>query len=380
MTKPASDPKRRVTVLGAWINVVLSLAKIGAGVVLGSPALVADGVHSLSDLASDIMVIWALRHAARGPDANHPYGHGRFETLATLALGVFLAFTGIIIGWDGVQRLWSGGTEPPGIWAFAVVTACIGAKEWLFRYTLAVGKRTGSALLMANAWHHRSDALSSIVALVGIGAAQLGFGWGDPLAALIIAGMLVQIAWRFGAEAAVELVDTQPPDDLRDAVLARLSETPGVVGHRDLRMRQHGARVLADVSVMVDPAITVTEAHRIAEAARAHALSQIDALEDVVIHIEPAGHFDGFGAETAPLRAEIEGMILTLTLAHPSVVRVERIGLGYFDDGLTVEAVVALTPEADAALTEADVTLTLRAALQEVSQVRLHRVAGDLQP
>ena len=380
MSISATDPKRSVTVLGAWINVALSVAKIGAGIVLVSPALVADGVHSLSDLASDIMVLWALRHAARGPDANHPYGHGRFETLATLALGVFLALTGVLIGWDGVQRLWSGGTEAPGIWALAVVAVSIAAKEWLFRYTLAAGKRTGSALLMANAWHHRSDALSSIVALVGIGAAQLGFGWGDPLAALVIAAMLVHIAWRFGAEAAVELVDTQPPDDLRDTVLARLAETPGVVGHRDLRMRQHGARVLADVSVMVDPAISVTEAHRIAEAARAHALSQIDALEDVVIHIEPAGHFDGFGAETAPLRAEIEGMILTLTLAHPSVARVERIGLGYFDDGLTVEAVVALAPEADAALTEADVTLTLRAALPEVSQVRLHRVAGDLQP
>lgn len=375
---PASDPKTRVTLLGAIVNLVLSVAKIVAGTVLVSPALVADGVHSLSDLASDVMVLWALKHSSRGPDDNHPYGHGRFETLATLALGVFLALTGLLIGWDGVQRLLAGDVQPAGFWALAVVALSIIVKEALFHYTLRVGRTTGSTLLQANAWHHRTDALSSVVALFGIGAAQLGFVWGDPLAALLIAAMLLHIAWRFGAEAAVELVDTQPPDDLRDTVLATLMQTPGVLDHRDLRMRQHGARVLADVSVMVDPAISVTEAHRIAEAARTRALAQIDALEDLVIHIEPAGHFDGFAAEDSPLRPEIEGMILTLTLAHPMVARVEKIGLGYFEEGIQIEALVALDPQADPVQTEVDVTHALQAALPEIWRVRLHRVTGGL--
>jgi cation diffusion facilitator family transporter len=378
MTNPATDQKARVTLWGAVINLVLSVAKIGAGVVLASPALVADGVHSLSDLASDVMVLWALRHSGRGPDDNHPYGHGRFETLATLALAVLLALTGVFIAWDGVQRMLGGIGAAPGVWALVIVAVSIAAKEALFRYTLRVGRATGSALLQANAWHHRSDALSSVVAMVGIGAAQLGFVWGDPLAALVIAAMLQHIAWRFGAEAAVELVDTQPPDALRDAVAASLAQTPGVLGSRDLRMRQHGAQALADVSVLVDPAISVTEAHRIAEVARAQALAQIDALEDLVIHIEPAGQYDGFGAESAPLRAEIEGVILTLTLAHPMVQRIDEVRLGYFDRGLLVEALVELLADADPQTTEAEVTATIATALPEVWQVRLHRVTPTL--
>lgn len=379
MIKLPQDIKARVTLLGAAVNLVLSVLKIAAGLTLASPALVADGAHSLSDLASDIMVLWALRHARQGPDDDHPYGHGRFETLATLALAVFLALTGVLIGWDGVSRLLTGTGSTPGAWALAVVAFSIIVKEGLFRHTLRIGRETGSALLLANAWHHRSDALSSVVALVGIGAAQLGFVWGDPLAALMIAAMLVRIGWGFGAEAAVELVDTQPPDDVRETLQECLSQTPGVLGQRDLRMRRHGARTLADVSVMVDPFISVTEAHRIAEVARAHALSQIDALKDLVIHIEPAGHFAGFGAESAPLRSEIEGMILTLTQAHPMVTRIDQLRLGYFDEGLQIEALVELHMDADPARTEADVTLTLQQALPEVWQVRLHRVTTSLQ-
>jgi len=378
MTASSNDMKARVTLVGAVINLVLSALKIVTGLTLASPALVADGAHSLSDLASDIMVLWALRHARQGPDDDHPYGHGRFETLATLALAAFLGVTGIFIGWDGLSRLLSGEGSVPGAWALAVVALSIGVKEALFRHTLKIGKQTGSALLQANAWHHRSDALSSVVALIGIGAAQLGFVWGDPLAALVIAAMLIKIGWGFGAEAAVELVDTQPPDDVRAALQACLSEIPGVLGERDLRMRRHGARTLADVSVMVDPSISVTEAHRIAEAARAHALAQIDALEDLVIHIEPAGHFDGFAAQSAPLRAEIEDMILTLVQAHPMVRRIDQLRLGYFDEGLQIEALVELDLTADPALTEQQVTQTVAQALPEVWQVRLHRVTTSL--
>lgn len=378
MTRLPPDQKARVTLLGAGINLVLSTLKITAGLMLASPALVADGAHSLSDLASDIMVLWALRHSRQGPDDDHPYGHGRFETLATFALAAFLGITGILIGWDGVSRLLAGTGSVPGAWALVVVTLSIVVKEWMFRHTLRIGKQTGSALLQANAWHHRSDALSSVVALIGIGAAQLGFVWGDPLAALVIAAMLVKIGWGFGAEAAVELVDTQPPDDVRAALQTCLAESPGVLGQRDLRMRRHGARTLADVSIMVDPSISVTEAHRIAEATRAHALAQIDALEDLIIHIEPAGHFDGPAAQSAPLRSEIEGMILTLTQAHPMVLRIDQLRLGYFDKGLQIEALVELRSDADPAQTESDMTLTLQQALPEVWQVRLHRVTTSL--
>jgi len=188
------NAKTRVTLVGAGVNIILSTAKIGAGVVLASPALVADGVHSLSDLVSDVLVLWALRHSGRAPDEDHPYGHGRFETLATLALSAVLALTGLGIAWDAALRLLSGADSAPGVWALAVIALSIVTKEILFHYTKGVGEREASRMIVANAWHHRTDALSSVVALVGVGAAQLGFGWGDPLAAIIIAAMLARVA------------------------------------------------------------------------------------------------------------------------------------------------------------------------------------------
>lgn len=374
---PKDHAKTRVTLVGALVNIVLSVVKIAAGIVLASPALVADGVHSLSDLVSDVLVLWALRHSGLAPDEDHPYGHGRFETLATLALSAVLALTGLGIAWDAATRLLSGDVSAPGLWALAVIALSIVTKEALFHYTKAVGERETSRMIIANAWHHRTDALSSVVALVGVGAAQLGFGWGDPLAAIIIAAMLGRVAWDFGKGAVDELVDTQAPDGLRADLQDSLSRTPGVQGLRDLRMRQHGARAVADVSVMVDPHITVTEGHRIAEAARADALDRIDALEDLIIHVEPAGHFDGFGATEAPLRSEIEGLILTLAQAHPMVASVARVQLGYFEDGLHIEVLASLHAQGDHAGTESDLTETLRQTLPELRALSLHRQADE---
>lgn len=371
-------PKARVTLMGAAINLVLSVLKIVGGMVLASPALLADGVHSLSDLASDVMVLWGLRHAERAPDDDHPYGHGRFETLATLALAAMLALTGLGILWDGLTHLLAPVQQAPGLAALGIVILSIGVKEGLYQHTMRIARHTGSALLQANAWHHRTDALSSVVALVGIGASQLGFEWGDPLAAMIIALMLLRVAWGFGKTAADELVDTQAPDALRQALEASLTNSPGVEGLRDLRMRQHGARAVADVSIMVDPQISVTEGHRIAEAARTGALAQVDALEDLIIHVEPAGHFEGFGAEHAPLRAQVEGQILTLALAHPMILRIERVQLGYFEDGLHLELLAELAPGADHARAEAQILRAIGDALPDLAQLRLHRVSAGL--
>jgi cation diffusion facilitator family transporter len=377
MLQTSEIAKLRVTLLGAVVNLVLAVAKLASGILLASPALVADGVHSLSDLASDAMVLWALKHASRAPDADHPYGHGRFETLATLGLSALLALTGMGVAWDAATRLYAGTASNAGTLALAVICLSILSKEALFLYTRRVGQATGSAMITANAWHHRTDALSSIVALVGVGAAALGWTWADPVAAIVIAAMLARVAWHFGRGAADELVDTQAPGDLRADLHASLSGTPGVEGLRDLRMRQHGARAVADVSIMVDPHITVTEGHRIAEAARSDALGRIDALDDLIIHVEPAGHFDGFGATEAPLRAEIEGLILTEASAHPTIKKVVRVQLGYFEDGLHVELLARLHDTADHDRTEKELTQALRNALPDLSSLELHRQSGS---
>jgi cation diffusion facilitator family transporter len=369
--------KRRVTWVGMAVNLPLALAKIIVGLVGQSQALVADGVHSLADLASDITVLWALGHSARAPDSEHPYGHGRFETVATLAVaaGLILAAVGILI--DAGGRLLAAETlaAPSGL-ALAVALASLVLKEALFHFTARVGARTGSALIVANAWHHRSDALSSVVAALGIAGGMAGVPLLDPLAAAIIAAMLLRIAWQLGKPAIHELVDTQATEDDRAAIETRLRACAGVSDVRDLRVRQHGAGLIADASLLVDPQITVTEGHRISEAARADVTAAIPALEQIVLHIEPHGHSEGYGATRAPLRDEVEGAIRAIVRESDPDARlaVQDIRLGYFDDGIAVEIIAAL-PEAmrhRQAEIESTISKRLRQRMTTLKTLHLH--------
>jgi len=352
--------KARITWAGLAVNLPLALGKIVVGSVANSPALVADGVHSLSDLASDVTVLWALRHSARGPDREHPWGHGRFETLATLAVAAALVLAAAGIVWDAGARLLAGGVTAPAGLALWVALASVAAKEVLYHLTAAVGRRTGSALIAANAWHHRSDALSSVVAAAGIAGGMAGWPWLDPLAAVVIAGMLTRVAWRHGCLAVEELVDAQAPEGERAALARTLRDQPGVAGLRDLRLRRHGADRQADVSILVDPAITVTEAHRISEAARDRALGAHPALGQIVIHVEPAGHADGYGATAAPLRDEIAAEVAARLARLAPSAGPAALSLGYFDEGFSVAVAVDLGG-ADPEATEAALAGTLRA-------------------
>lgn len=266
--------KRRATWAGVAVNLPLALAKIAGGLIGGSQALVADGVHSLPDLASDAAVLWALSHSAKGPDREHPFGHGRFETLATLAVAAMLALAAVFILIDAGTRLIS--PEPPaapGALALGLAVVSIAAKEALYRYTIRVARRTGSALIAANALHHRSDALSSVVALVGIGAAMAGLAFMDAVAAGVIALMLVRVTWTHGSAAVHELVDAAPHPELKARLRETLTGVPGVRDAHDLRLRGYGAGFHADVHLSLDPEITLSEAHRITEAARTQALA-----------------------------------------------------------------------------------------------------------
>lgn len=356
--------KRRITIVGLAVNLPLAAIKITAGTLASSPALVADGVHSVADVGSDAAVLWALGHSARAPDHDHPWGHGRFETLATLVLAALVALTAAGIAWDSVRRLFAQGMpDAPGALALWVVLGAILVKEALYHATRAVGRRADSALIMANAWHHRSDALSSVVALAGIAAALAGWPLADPLAAGMIAVLLLRVAWRFGRPAVRELVDTQPPEAMRRALDRTLADSPGVHGLRALRMRQHGAQVVADVSILVDPEISVTEAHRIAEATRSVALARHPALEDIVIHIEPDAHHSGFGAHDAPLRSELEARIQAQVARWPAIQTLHTLRLDYFDEGLRVELVVSLDRSCDQLQLEAELKRAIAADL-----------------
>jgi cation diffusion facilitator family transporter len=287
--------------------------------------------------------------------------------------------TALGIALDAAGRLLA--EEPPaapGGVALAAALVSLAVKELLYRATLAVGRRTGSGLIVANAWHHRSDAASSVVAALGIGAAMAGWPGFDALAAVLIALLLLWIGWQMGRPAVAELVDAQATEADRATLRAQLSGSAGVMGVRHLRLRQHGAALVADASLLVDPRLTVTEGHRIAEAARAEAIGAIPALEQLVLHVEPHGHAEGYGAEVAPLRGEIEGAIRALMAEEAPGARIDELQLGYFAEGLTVEIVAGLPAPARAAqaVIEARLEARLRGRLPRLVRLRLH-LASD---
>ena len=360
--------KRRAAWAGVFLNAPLAAVKILVGLMAQSQALVADGVHSLSDLASDGAVIWALGHSHRPPDAEHPFGHGRFETLATLAIAAMLALAAAGILIDAGLRLFEEPQPAPGVLALWVAGLSIAMKEGLYHYTKAVARRTGSAMMAANAWHHRSDAASSVVALAGIGAATLGWPLADAFGAAIIALMLARVAWDYGRPAVRELADTAPPADMARATLAALMATPGVRDAHDLRLRHMGGAVQADVHITLDPAMTLSEAHRLCEAARAQVQAAVPDMAEIIIHPEPDGHADGKAAHDAALRPELTGVVHACLdgIVPPEAIR--HLRLDYRDDGVIAVVELAERPIDGA---QSRVAVRLRKSRGDLSEIRL---------
>ncbi|WP_456404557.1 cation diffusion facilitator family transporter [Thiolapillus sp.] len=295
----------RVAIVGALVNVVLSIIKILAGVFGHSQALIIDGIHSLSDLMTDILVLVASHHAAHGPDEAHPYGHGRFETAATLALGAFLVLIAGGIMWDSVERLLQpeNSQTPTPIALYAALFSIL-ANEGLYWYTIIVARRINSELLRANAWHHRSDAISSIVVLVGVGGAMLGYLWLDLAAALIVGFMVAKIGWDLGWGAMRELVDESLEEDKVEQIRDLITAIPGVSSLHMLRTRRQGHEAMADVHVQVRPWISVSEGHMISIAVEEEIKANIEEISDVTVHIDPEDDEAAPTCKGLPLREQ----------------------------------------------------------------------------
>ena len=295
-----------VTVVGAVTNFVLSVVKIVIGYLGQSQALIADGIHSVSDLLSDGLVLFASHHANQEPDAEHPYGHGRFETAATLALGILLILVALGIGWDAIERLFSKEMQPvPTALALYAAIFSILANEGLFWYTLYVGKKIKSKLLIANAWHSRSDAVSSIVVLLGIAGTQLGVSNLDTIAAIIVSLMIAKMGWELGWQALEELVDKSLDEEEVEKVGEVIDSVDGVKSVHMLRTRKSGHQSAADVHVLVDPLLSVSEGHMIAVAVEEELKKNIDHLSDVTVHIDPEDDEESPPCEGLPLRGEV---------------------------------------------------------------------------
>lgn len=286
-TAARSAAASRSTWVSVAVNLALTLGQVTAGILSRSQGLVADGIHSLSDLIADFVVLVASHHSAKGADEKHPYGHQRFETAASLVLGLLLAVVGIGMLWSAVRKL-----EAPAaiqrvhVLALWVAVAALIAKELLFRYMLAVAKRVKSSMLVANAWHARSDAASSLVVSVGIVGNLAGYPILDPIAALIVGLLVLKMGAEFGWDAMHDLMDRSADEHEIDTIRETLLATPGVQGVHDLRTRKMGDMIVADAHLEVDAAISVEAGHEIAVAARRNVLSRHRVL-NVMTHVDP---------------------------------------------------------------------------------------------
>ena len=289
-----ANKANRVTWVGFYLNLVLVIFKMAAGIVGHSAAMIADAVHSLSDFATDIVVLVSFRVIRKPVDKGHDYGHGKFETLATAIIGVALILVGAGILWDGASRIYASLTgtvlRRPGTIALVAAVLSIVSKEWLYRYTAKVGKEIDSQAVIANAWHHRSDAFSSIGTTLGIGGAILfGDRWHvlDPIAAVVVSFFIIKVGISISAGSFRELLEGSLDDELEEEIQKMASNVKGVVETHGLRTRRVGNTVAIDLHVLVDKNLSVLEGHNIASRVETAVRDRFGQEAFVSVHVEP---------------------------------------------------------------------------------------------
>lgn len=297
---------RFVTFVGALVNLFLAIVKIIVGYIGSSHALLVDGIHSLSDLFSDALVIYGAKQGDKNPDEDHPYGHARIETLFTVIFGVILILVGIGIIIDAIGRLSQTGVqELPTQTALIVALISVISKEVLYQYTQYYAKQLASPLLKANAWHHRSDAVSSIVVLVGVAGSIYGITYLDIVAAVIVAMMIAKIGWDLVYEGINELVDKGLEVEELERIKELTETIPGVSEMHSLRTRQMGNKALVDVHVQVSPYVSVSEGHRISDEVSLRLVNEIEIVSQVLVHIDPENDEKFSSCKNLPLRNTI---------------------------------------------------------------------------
>lgn len=294
MTDQRTKQIYRVTLLGMFVNIILFVFKLVAGIVGRSGAMIADAVHSASDFATDIVVLAFVRISAKPRDDDHDWGHGKYETLASLIIGVALFAVGVEILVDSAEKITvvaSGKVLPrPGMIALIAAAASIVVKEALYHWTIRVGRQIDSPSVVANAWHHRSDALSSIGALLGIGCAYfLGEKWriADPIAAIVVAALIIKVAYDLCRTALAELLEKSLSREVEDEILSIIAKTPNVYKPHNLRTRRIGSNIAIEVHIRVDGAMTVFESHEISKVIEQSLRARFGKQTAVAIHIEP---------------------------------------------------------------------------------------------
>ncbi|MCW9012414.1 MAG: cation diffusion facilitator family transporter [Gammaproteobacteria bacterium] len=334
----------RVTIIGVIVNIILAISKLVAGFAANSHALIADGFHSFSDLISDAMVLYAAKHSNQEADEEHPYGHARYETLATIGVGLFLILVAAGIAIDAIESL----VEPaalsaPGAIALWIAAFSIVSNEGLFQITIRAARRIKSKMLKANAWHHRTDSISSIVVFIGIAGAMIGWPILDDIAAILVALMIAKIGWDLSHQSIQELVDTALEPETIDKIKQHIKNVDGVQEMHMLRSRRMGHNALVDVHILVDSRLSVSEGHQISEAVAYSLVENFDDINDVTVHIDPEDDEHAPNScKDLPLRSEV---MTLLTKCWEDIAETQHISdttLHYLDGKIDIEITLPL--------------------------------------
>lgn len=369
---------RKVGVLGGLVNVMLAAIKVFFGWLAQSQSLIADGLHSLADAATNGAVILAAKFSNQAADADHPYGHARIETAATAGLGVILILTGLGIVFDAGQRL----VNPdsllrPTALALWIAALSILVNEGLYQYSKHQGKKLKSPILLANAWHHRSDSLSSVLVLVGVGGVLLGFAALDALAAVGVALMVIHIGWQQVWTSFAELVDEGLPADRVAAIHKAIDQIDGVYNAHCIRTRRMGNQAFVDLHIQVDPRISVSEGHQLAELVQDSILRAVDEVSDVTVHIDPEDNeivrFD------LPTREQVEAELMQRWAAFLPERAIEAMTLHYLDQRIGVDVVVSLDAM-KTALSPQEFTMRLRRTVDDIDYLAHLKVYFSSEP
>lgn len=331
---------KRVTLIGALVNAVLAFLQISSGLLGHSQALLADGIHTLSDLGSDFIVLLATRQSAKAADKEHPYGHGRIETLASVLLGLILIGVGIGIGFRGFNSIISSNQITPEPFTLAFAIIAILSKEGLYRYTLKASKRIHSTLLEANAWHHRSDALSSIIVLCGIGAQMIGVPYMDSLAAAIVALMISFMGYKLARKALDELIDTSLESELVNNIQHTIEQNDCVKDVHSLRTRSMGGQGYIDAEIRVNPRLTVSEAHHIAFSLEQQIKTEFPQIIDVGIHVDPLTEFSHHWVTDLPSRQAILERLYSQWASVGCSDKIQDIRLHYLNSQVEIDLIL----------------------------------------
>ncbi len=321
--------------LGVVANLILALMKGIIGVLANSSAMIADAAHSLSDLLSDGVTLWAVYMTKKPKDKEHPYGHGKFETVGTLFVAILLGMAGVGIAFHSFHFLKE--STPPDILALWAAIGSILIKEGLYHITASIGKRAGSRILIANAWHHRSDAFSSVVALIGIGAAQLGYPILDPIAGILVAGLIIKTGIDMGRESTRELTDEMVEEKTIESLDKIMQGIDGVEHYHQARARKMGPYVLMDLHLEVTSTISVSVAHQISERVRQNILTNIPSISEVLIHVDAEPDSEEIYQKLMRPLPEIENDIHQVLSSVPEILGISHIMCHYLRQELTVQ-------------------------------------------